>query len=81
MRRRISFAAVIAALMALPFVPLGPVGWVVSAHPGPLRKNDFIAFDPSDSTFTFPTGINPQGHIVGVYSDPTGKNHGFVLGR
>ena len=38
----------------------------------------FTTIDVPGSTFTFVTGINPRGDIVGSYQDATGR-HGFML--
>src|SRR5947209_17838132 len=38
----------------------------------------FTTIDPPGSTFTFPFGINPQGDVVGNYSDEGGVVHGFL---
>jgi probable HAF family extracellular repeat protein len=35
--------------------------------------------DVPNSTFTWITGINPAGEIVGFYYDKDGNQHGFVL--
>jgi hypothetical protein len=41
-------------------------------------KNQIIAFDPPDSRFTLPTGINPKGEIAGFYQDTSYVLHGFL---
>jgi hypothetical protein len=35
-------------------------------------------FDPSGSTYTFPSSINPSGAVTGSYYDSNNAYHGFV---
>lgn len=47
---------------------------------GFLRQaGNFTTIDVPNSTFTWITGINPEGEIVGFYNDKDGNQHGFVL--
>ncbi len=47
---------------------------------GFLRQaGNFTTIDFPNSTFTWITGINPEGDIVGLYDSKDGKQHGFVL--
>jgi hypothetical protein len=44
------------------------------------HESKFIKIDvPGAAGVTEPFGINPQGDIVGTYSDGSGNTHGFVL--
>lgn len=68
MRRIISLVApLVGVLIALPFVPLGPVGsWVASAHPG--------AHPPSPPTHDYNTAtVGTQPPTAAVLANPTGR--------
>jgi hypothetical protein len=43
------------------------------------KKGVFTSFDPPGSTGTSPNFIDPQGVIVGSYTDSSGVLHGFIL--
>ena len=41
----------------------------------------FITFDPPGSAFTNPSGIGPDGTVIGYYTDAGGVQHGFLRTR
>jgi probable HAF family extracellular repeat protein len=41
----------------------------------------FAAVDVPGATGTLATGINANGHVVGIYYDSAGNSHGFLLKR
>jgi probable HAF family extracellular repeat protein len=43
-----------------------------------LSGGSFTTLDPPGSTFTNALGINNVGQIVGLYSDASGRTHGFL---
>ena len=44
-----------------------------------LSGGNFQTIDVPDSTFTWITGMNPEGDLVGFDNDQNGNQHGFVL--
>jgi probable HAF family extracellular repeat protein len=47
---------------------------------GFLRQAGHVTtIDVPNSTFTWITGINPEGEIIGFYNSQDGNQHGFVL--
>jgi hypothetical protein len=42
------------------------------------KKGTFTTIDGPGATFTFASGINAAGDIVGFYEDSSGTGHGFV---
>ena len=44
-----------------------------------LSQGVRTTIDVPNSTFTWITGINPEGHIVGFYYGQDGKQHAFLL--
>jgi uncharacterized membrane protein len=49
--------------------------------PTAARAFTFITLDFPGATATEASGINPEGQIVGDYTDASGVVHGFVLNR
>jgi uncharacterized membrane protein len=44
-----------------------------------LAEGSVTTIDVPNSTFTWITGINPEGQIVGLYITLDGKQHAFIL--
>ena len=44
-----------------------------------LKNGTFSVLNPPGSTYTYTTGINNNGTIVGWYFGATGNTHGFIL--
>jgi hypothetical protein len=42
-----------------------------------LRNGKFVTFDPANSEYTLPFGMNERGEIAGIYFDSNGP-HGFL---
>jgi len=47
-------------------------------HGFSLANGKFTPVDVPNATFTWITGINPEGDLVGFYLDQGGSQHGFV---
>jgi hypothetical protein len=58
-------------------------GRPANSHGFLLSKGEFTAIDvpAAFGIQTGASGINPQGDIVGTYSDGSGQTRGFLLSR
>jgi hypothetical protein len=56
----------------------GPCG--CAGHGFVYRKGEFSAFDVPGAQMTS-TGVNQRGDIVGIYTDPSNRRHGFLAPR
>ena len=65
------------ALLLRTVVVLGAVLILVGTPATALAFN-FITIDVPGATSTEASGINPEGQIVGNYTDAAGTLHGFV---
>ena len=50
-------------------------------HGFQMTNGQFGTIDVPNSTFTWITGINPEGDIVGFYNSQDGNQHGFCPAR
>jgi probable HAF family extracellular repeat protein len=52
--------------------------YCVFAHGFLLDQGSYTTLDVPGSSYTFATGVNASGQIVGCYIDAAGGQHGFL---
>lgn len=58
-----------------------PTACGCASHGFIYRKGAFTTFDYPEAQATTHTGVNARGDVVGVYTDQSGRRHGFLAPR